>query len=158
MDISSLSPQAAKSFIDAALMPGKVLHLYIPNFGKNKFVLILNTQPLIGVFFINSRIAPFISNRPELLSGQVEVLKSDLPFLDHDSWIDCSKITYNLDSVSVRAQIINDYQSTVKSPIPDSLRQTIVQVTSQQTTLNKAEKDLIKDNLLDPANLPPTTP
>lgn len=40
--------------------------------------------------FINSEIHPFIARNQKLFSLQIRILKSDNPFLDHDSYASCN--------------------------------------------------------------------
>ncbi|MDI6050923.1 hypothetical protein QLS31_13890 [Flavobacterium sp. XS2P24] len=40
--------------------------------------------------FINSEVHPFIARNQELLSLQIPILKSDNPFLNHDSYASCN--------------------------------------------------------------------
>lgn len=59
---------------------------------KDKFVAIVCSNPNPHGFLINSRIRPFIQNRPELLASQVLITATKYGFLEHDSYIDCSRV------------------------------------------------------------------
>jgi hypothetical protein len=56
---------------------------------KDKFVAIVCSETNPMGFIINTRIHPFILERPDLSSCQVAIKVSDYAFLDHDSYINC---------------------------------------------------------------------
>jgi len=86
---SRMDPARARQ-LAAALKPGAVLHLLQPLIGKHKFhVLIAASAERSLGFLINSRIGPFIQNRPDLLSRQVSLPVAANPFMHHDSIIAC---------------------------------------------------------------------
>ena len=56
---------------------------------KDKYIVIACIEPKILGFLINSRINPFITNRPYLLPCEVTIRTVTHPFLNHDSFVDC---------------------------------------------------------------------
>ena len=66
-----------------------VAHITPPH---RKFYVVCCFEPMVLGFFINSGINPYIQKRPRMLEAQVRVTKADHPFLDHDSWLDCTEV------------------------------------------------------------------
>jgi len=60
-------------------------------------------------FLINTEIHPFIKRSTELLKCQIQINKSDYPFLDHDSYIDCKEIYQFSD------EALTDYRSDINA-------------------------------------------
>lgn len=80
---------------------GRVYHVHcnvmVPP--KDKFLICVacETPPphvLERLLFavVNSRVTRFVQSRPQLLAAQVAVSPRSLPFLTHDSFIDCSDL------------------------------------------------------------------
>ena len=88
---------------------------------KDKFVAIVCVNPNPHGFLINSRIRPFIQNRPELRASQVLITASRYSFLKHDSYIDCSHV------LSFGERDLNGIQK-----IQNNTRKEIKRVVSQQ--------------------------
>lgn len=59
---------------------------------KDKFVIVACFDPNPCGFFINTRITPFIANKPNLLPCEAMIFVSQHPFLSYDSWVDCHDI------------------------------------------------------------------
>lgn len=59
---------------------------------KDKYVAIVCSGPNPHGFLINSRVSPFIKNRPNLLASQVLVTAERYGFLGHDSHINCGRL------------------------------------------------------------------
>lgn len=78
------------------LTPGRVVRLFcdFTRPPKEKFLLVGALRPYPIVFAINSSISPFVQDRAALLESQVEIHSIAHPFLDHDSFIDCSTVFY----------------------------------------------------------------
>ena len=74
---------------------------------KNKFVVIacIDNQPFC--FFINTRVNNYLATRPHLAEGQADILLEDNPYLDHDSFINCTEI-FEVDPV-----LLNDYRGDI---------------------------------------------
>jgi hypothetical protein len=73
---------------------GMVLHMDVPDAGIDhlKYLIVLNQdktdQNIIGVCLINSELSNITSKK----KFQIEILKKDYDFLDHDSYIDCGVV------------------------------------------------------------------
>lgn len=61
---------------------------------KSKFVVTVgyNGSDEFWALMINSRIGPFIQNRPYLLTCEADIVADQHRSLDHDSYIDCTNI------------------------------------------------------------------
>jgi len=83
-----------QKYIGRHLEPGQVLFLFckFTNPQKEKYLVVACTGKRPLLFVINSRIHPFIEKQPVLLKCQVKLSASDYDFLDHDSFVDCSKV------------------------------------------------------------------
>jgi hypothetical protein len=101
---------------DASFAPGKVLRmdlteedgLILKNGAKDraKFFIVIGQdidQGIVGSLLINSNINPNAIRTKELLDCQFPLKSKDYNFLDHDSYLNCSKI-FPLDKVKIRQE------------------------------------------------------
>jgi hypothetical protein len=102
---------------------------------KDKFVLIVCIDVTPLGFFINTNIHPFILNRPNLLDCQVSIKASDYWFLDHDSYIDCTKLFPFGDDTLIDGREL----------ISEGIKKEIKSVVSTAATIEKRYKKLILD-------------
>ncbi len=58
---------------------------------KDKYLLLLCTDPDPIFFFINSKIGNFYANKGDLRDLHVQILRAEYSFLSHDSFIDCNQ-------------------------------------------------------------------
>lgn len=60
---------------------------------KDKLIVVVHSddENLFG-FFINSRISPWLQQRPYLLVCEAEILSAEHPCLTHDSYVDCKDL------------------------------------------------------------------
>lgn len=74
------------------LKVGQVFHLQCVacNPPKPKFHVLARIDPTPTFFLINSHPTPFQQARPHLMSSMFQVTPSELTFLTHDSWLDCT--------------------------------------------------------------------
>jgi hypothetical protein len=56
---------------------------------KDKFCLVVATEPKLRYFFINTEPSPLAANNAKLAPTQVRILRAEHPFLAYDSWVDC---------------------------------------------------------------------
>lgn len=130
--------------MDKWLTPGKILHLYclFTNPPKNKFLVLLGKNSIEFYFFvINSEINNFISNKEYLKKCQVTIDKKNHPFLDRDSYIDCSK-TYPIDINIVKDQLVDDSKQIKMSISADVKRVILDAVRKSKTLTSKEKKDI----------------
>ncbi len=75
------------------ILPGSIFHGPMDGVDHGKFYIIAGVSGdkfCVCSVVINSKINQFILKRPKLLALQVEILKDDYPFLDHNSYINCA--------------------------------------------------------------------
>jgi len=120
-------------------MPANIWRIYhikncpFTNPIKDKFILIVCFDGNPFGFLINSKIHPFIQRRPALLSCQISIKSSDYWFLDHDSYIDCSRL-FECDEV-----LLNSGREIVSSEIQGAVKQAVL----NSTLIEKYYQDLI---------------
>ncbi len=66
-------------------------HYTLPN-PKYKYVVIVSVEPYLWGFMINSRMNALTAACPELVACNVPLAATQHPFLDHDSFIDCTTL------------------------------------------------------------------
>jgi len=137
-----------QEYIKRRLRPGQVLYLFceFTNPQKEKYLVLAcpGNRPLL--FIINSAIHPFIAGRPYLLKCQVRLSASDYDFLDHDSFIDCSKVIDDFHNTQVREQILDDI-TRVKGELNANAKRNIVRVVRDAKTISQHRKRQIVDSL-----------
>lgn len=109
--IGNLFPASEKQkFADEHVQPGQVLYLNCAfmNPPREKYVLLAHTDTRCLLFIINSRIHPYIASRPYLAQAQVQIDVSNYPFLDHDSYMNCSEVIDSVDVEEIRRQVLDD--------------------------------------------------
>jgi len=93
--MSALSSQYNNDIIDNKIQIGSIVSINCDGIDHPKWNIILDIMDdkcLIASVFINSEINFFHINSPELVALQYPIKKIDFPFLDHDSYIDCSNL------------------------------------------------------------------
>lgn len=99
-------------------------------------------------FVINSEINSFKKSSTDLLESQVEIKKDAHPFLDHDSWIDCSKVIREFDASEVIRQNTMKIGG-LRGALSNTVRRTIRTVVADSRTLEKRFKQAILEELID---------
>lgn len=106
----------------------------------------LGTNPTDFSFFvINSGINSFISRKDYLKECQIMMDKKNHPFLDHDSYLDCSKI-YQIEIDSVKDQLVAD-SDPIKMSISADVKKSILDAVRKSKTLTPKEKEDIEGAL-----------
>jgi len=95
------------SFSNRKLKPGAVFRLHVPHTTPPKIkrfvVLGIDANKIeLAFIFINSNPAP----NPALRSLQLRLPVGKCPFLDHDSYLDCSQV-YEWELQTVKNQLMN---------------------------------------------------
>jgi hypothetical protein len=143
---ASKSPPSHKEL----LTPGNVIFL-LCDFTtpvKSKYLLLVSINSGLLFFVINSEINDFKRSSDDLLESQVEIKKSDHPFLDHDSWIDCHKVIRDFDAVEVIRQI-NLKIGRLSGALSNSIRKKVRTVVNDSRTLEKRFKNAVLEELTD---------
>lgn len=79
------------------LKRGAVIRIAVPDTTPPKIKILIvvgieDGNALLATVFINTDINPNVFNTIELQKLQLELTKSNCPYLDHNSYADCSKI------------------------------------------------------------------
>lgn len=108
---------------------------------KQKYFVAVCRDPCLMVL-INSRINPFIHGRPTLLAAQVSVPLSEHPFMKHDSFVDCHRLSfeYPLDKIERRLMLEPSVKKGCLSP---GARTAVVAALTAARTLKRAHRAAI---------------
>jgi hypothetical protein len=134
--------------IERHLHPGQVLYLScdFTTPPKEKYVIFACAGAWPLLFIINSNIRPYIAQRPVLNQCQVCLRAADYPFLDHDSFADCSRVIEQVSEDVIRAQILADV-SRLKGALTPATKTEIVRAVQGAKTISRHHKDLIANAL-----------
>ncbi len=139
-----------QAYVDRHLLPGQVLYLHCefttPPKGKYLVLVAASVKPRPLLFIINSAVHPFVQSRPPLLACQVQMNAADYGFLDHDSYIDCSKVITDFDLAEIRRQLLDDV-GRIRGELSAGDRARIVRVVRDATTLSPLHKRIVLESL-----------
>jgi hypothetical protein len=103
---------------------------------KSKFALVVAVETQCAIaLLINSEPSEFILSKPDLLNQQLQLFAHEWPFLQYDSWLDCSS-----------AHIFNEEDIATVRHVGDSsaaLRNQVVQIAQTSRTLNRRTKTAV---------------
>src|SRR4051794_12476435 len=90
----SFSPDERRESFRRQFRTGLVIRLFCPFTAppKEKRLLIVSVLPRPLFFVINSDRNEYKQRRPRLLEQQVILRQASYDFLDHDSYVDCSRV------------------------------------------------------------------
>ncbi len=97
---------------------GAILHLYcsFTKPPKDKFLVVVCLDPKPLLVFINTRINALVQSNPDLAQCQVLIDAENHPFLDYDSYIDCSDVcSFPIDHLE--EQVKDQLKGTVSSGV-----------------------------------------
>jgi|GEM_PF-793644 len=132
-----------KQLIWDAIQPGSVIKLHC-NFTKppkEKRMVIVSTDPAIGIFLINSKISNFVLINKALLQSQIPLANKNYSFIEHDSYLDCKDIFKDFSYAEIEKTLRNDY-SRFLGKIDNQLRDLIVNACLGSATLE--QKDILQ--------------
>jgi len=138
-------PEGGKAeHVTRQLVPGQVLYLFcqFTHPPKEKYLVLVSVEPGPLLFVVNSRVSPFIADRPDLSKCQVMLAASDYAFLDHDSFIDCSR-AISLPEDEITSQLIADL-GRMRGTLSPTTRQQITRVVQAAQTISPAHKRAIE--------------
>lgn len=150
MSLGDHFPDSHKEqFFEDNVKPGTVLYLHcsftVPP--KEKFLLIVSTDPLIVLFIINSEISRFVQNSQPHYQAQVLLKQQEHSFLRHDSYLDCSKNhQQNFPLEKIKTAILDDI-GRVKGKVSRSACTQILQVIQVSRFFSPKEKQVISSSL-----------
>ena len=143
-------PEQKQQHIKKHLKPGAILYLFstFTNPNKEKYLIVIHSDPSEWalLFVINSKIHPYISERPHLSDCQVKLCKKDYPFLSHDSYIDCSNVIDEFDLSEIKRQLELD-MGRLKGAVTDATRKEILVAVNRARTISLRHKKMILQSL-----------
>ena len=137
---SGFPPALRQEWVRQRLRPGAVIKLrqrMDDGVVHEKRFIVLHVDEQTVTCVINSRVGPFILDRPALLRCQVQMRGEVHTFMDHDSFVDCSRTR-----AYPSADVVNDL---VREPgwilghITSDLRDEILGALKHAPTLPPAE-------------------
>ncbi len=89
-----VSEDDLETLIRERLIPGVILHVWcdFTTPPKEKFLVVLSTEPECLVCLISSKIHPFNQKKEKLVASHVELHRADYDFLDHNSYANCNNV------------------------------------------------------------------
>jgi hypothetical protein len=138
MSLGSIFPDAfKKKRITERLKPGIVIkHKAVMDDGKEheKRYVVLSVSESTLTCVINTDLSNFIKSRAHLLNCQISVPGKNYEFLDHDSYIDCSRIrTYKTSEII--SQLLAE-PSWIYEKIDDPLRKKIIEAMEKSEAID----------------------
>ncbi|MEG1544017.1 MAG: hypothetical protein RR382_05770 [Tannerellaceae bacterium] len=127
---------------ELAIHRGVILHSSLFDcIDHGKFFVVMgeNEKELVGFFFINTDIHPFIKKQQTLLDMQFPIRRSDYSFLKYTSFIDCHQLTTFTKS-NLISQIATK-SAQVKGELTAEDLQLLLDAVRQSKLFSKAEKD-----------------
>ena len=143
-----LSPDDKRRYIKERIVPGRVLHVFC-NFTappKNKFVLVVATDPELMFFVINSEINQWLQARPDLRDRQVTIRQKNHLFLARDSYLNCTEAIRNMDPPMIEARLEQELDN-IKDMITEWERDAILYAVNDCQTLTKKEIEWVMEAL-----------
>jgi hypothetical protein len=139
-----LPPELLRPRIESALKPGCVVKLLVkfPEQTKEKYlVLVADDDPDYLTFLVNSKINPFIANRPHLNQCQVAIDTTNHDFLDRDSHIACHEVLPMKREEVIKALMADP--AGIKGEVSSDVRAQIIAAVKFAKTIEKDKKNRI---------------
>lgn len=78
--------------MDSEYKIGSVLHYYCYVASKNKYHVVVCTEPELLTVLINTHLNNFVKNNPSLVACNAPIKQDDHSFLSHDSYVSCCDV------------------------------------------------------------------
>jgi hypothetical protein len=141
-----------RALIKAKIKAGSIL--YLPcNFISNphpKFMVVAHidyAEELMLVFLINSEIHPLIEKDPSLRSCQVTLERSIYPFLDHNSYLNCSRVFDDIIIEEAIDTILREPDRHIVGNLLDDETLKVIEAVNSAPTIIEYDKALIIGSL-----------
>lgn len=91
---SYINEDDLETLVRESLTPGVILYLWcdFTTPPKEKFLVVLSTEPEFLVCLISSRIHPFNQKKANLVACHIELQTADYAFLDRNSYANCNNV------------------------------------------------------------------
>src|SRR5450759_320835 len=134
-----LSDTDKEKYVRSRFTPCRVIRRYCIFTAppKQKFLVISCIKAETAFLVINSKIPSFIVSKKHLCDCQVLIDKSSHDFLDHDSYVDCTK-TYYEDTPEIFKELVAD-TGNLKGEVSDSVRKNILEALRNSPTISSGE-------------------
>lgn len=152
----SFPPDARRDYVSKQLAPGAVLYLDVDFTSppKPKYVVLACLAPTPLLLVINSQVNPNVEGDPARAGLHLELPVADYPFLDHDSFLDCSR-TYALSAgAGGTEQVVADL-GRIRGELNSTDRQRVVGLVGSARTLPPRVQRAIAEALSSPLTPPP---
>lgn len=139
----NLPPEGRRKYLHARLTPGRVLllHCDFTTPPKDKYLVLVSTEPGPLFFVINSSINEYIRNRDSLFQCQVEIAHEEHAFLRRHSFIDCTT-AHKIALHDIYEQLEGNIER-LKDAVSPSAREQIIAAVKYAKTLAVKHKSAI---------------
>ena len=137
---NKLPLEAKRKLIDVKLSPGRLLHLFcdFTTPPKEKFLALACINPDPWFFIINSDINDYVRKKPYLEKCQVRIDVANHTFLDHDSYIDCTRL-HRIPATEIHRQLGADF-NRIKTVLSQNVKANVIAAIKFARTLSQEEK------------------
>jgi hypothetical protein len=145
----TIPEKAQRALWRAKLGPGSIVHLYcdfIVN-PDNKFLVIMYIDDdTVLACLINSRIHPLIEKDPRLKACQIMLDAKTYTFLNHDSFLNCTKLFDDLDTSKIIDHLL-DNPDDYKGSLGESELVSVIEAINDTDTISEMDRGLIIEAL-----------
>lgn len=135
--------------IEIKIRPGSIVYLYCDFLGNPHFkylILVHLEEDYVLGFFINSKVFGSTKDNPRLLMSQIPITSAELPFLDHDSFIDCLKTIDDFEPSEIQ-ELVDDNPGIYFGEIDKAIVDAIFIALDNSITLSNVEIRRITNSL-----------
>lgn len=134
----NFSDEQKAAYVERNLKPSSVIKLFCRTTHppKEKRLVIVSLTPELIFLVINTDVPRFYQNKPYLKHQQIKLESGKENFIDHDSWLDCSKIFQEFDVDDVREILLNDI-SRILGNLSNDLILNVMDVVVESETLEQ---------------------
>jgi hypothetical protein len=127
--------------------PGVVVKLFckFTDPQKEKRLLIVSVEPYPLFFVINSNTNEYKQKRPHLLRQQLLLQQSHYPFLEHDSYVDCSKVRGDFSKAEIEGIISRESKRLLGMINEDAVADVLTTVNDSVTLEPRHKTKIIND-------------
>lgn len=143
-DLSDFFPQSYRDdFAERNVQKGAIIRVFVKDTKPPKikrFIIVgfSNDKVLLGTVFINSEINPNIFKTEDLKSLHIPIDAKSHEFIDHDSFIDCSKIQER-SYVEIK-QLLSKDSECLKGIVSETTMKVISETISNAKTISAKQK------------------
>ena len=123
------------------LKVGQVFHLHCVACRppKPKFHVLARIEPVPTFFLINSHPTAYQLARPHLMSSILKVMPTELTFLSHESWLDCTMVMSGYTAQDLETHVLNGNREYL-GRMPAAQRRIVRAIINASKLLPRADK------------------